>query len=304
MTLTEMAERTGTTQELGIPVTKGDMERLDVLTSRYRDHCPDDRSLLLDPSRYSPDQQVARKQFKQRLSMFDCFKGVIGVQGKVGVGKSGWTTVHTLYGREWFDLPVIAYGFNLPEAFGPHLRIFHDEFMDELEATTQITEKRGEKSLQWTDGGKTLSKFYGAQVVVEEAHKLLSKGHNTRISLFFKDFIAEWRHYRAGIFLVTHDLDMLDPKKVGKFITHWVDVSVNETEEDTSDIKIYNATSGEWKPIIELHRKTYYHLWDTNAPIAIRSNITPKNMRQRDAERELRRKMQMGEGTEGEEEDE
>lgn len=266
-----------TTQQVGIPITKQELEKIEVLEQEFSDYCVDSR-LLLDPKRYSSDPLKARKQFLKRLNMFDCYKGIIGVQGEPRVGKSGWIAAYAWQAKEWFDIPIITMGFRYTTAFGEHTYINHEDFLEELGKTSELAAKEGDAALDWNDSN-IKSIFRGALIIIEEAHKFLDKTHRTRASMYIKDLLAEWGHYSIGVVLITHDLTLLDPKRVGKFITHQATVSRNYYFSQTSDIRLFNMATAEWKDTIEFYRPPWYKLWATKAPIMARSNVSAKDVR-------------------------
>jgi hypothetical protein len=279
------------TTGLSIPITERELERIQILESEFTDYCVDS-TLLFDPSRYSPDPRKAREQFLKRYNMFDCYRGVLAVAGEPRVGKSGWVSAFAWQGREWFDLRIITMGFHYTEKFGPHTYINHEGFLTELEKTSLLASRTGDQALNW-DSSDTESLFKNSIIIIEEAHKFLAHDQRTRASIYIKDLIAEWGHYDTLVVLITHNIDLLDPKRVGKFITHQATVSRNYNLSQTSDVRIFHRATGEWKPTIEFYRPNWHDLWATKAPIMIRTNISSEEIKRR--QKNLKRQIETGE---------
>ncbi len=266
-----------------------ELVKIQTLWTQFYDFCVPP-PVLLDPRRYDSNLQVARYQLDERIMVFDCFRGVMGVFGKVRVGKSGFVAVHSYHGREWFDIPVVTYKFKYPPAFGDFKFINDDTFLDEVYKVSRLVEKgNGEWTLNWESEAardETMSVFQGAQIDVEEAHKLFPAGSFTRLGRYWYEMIKEWGHYQCFISLITQDPDDLN-RHVKKHLTHETWVSRNYTKEQTSDVKIRHMETGESKPVIHLYRPDYHDLWRHNAPIAVRSNVSRKEVDRRNALKEV-----------------
>lgn len=266
------------TNEVGIPITKDELERIQVLESEFPDHCVDSR-LLFDVNRYSPDPIKARKQFKKRLNMFECYKGILGVQGQPRTGKSGWVAAFAFLGKLWFDLKVVTLGFRYTSKFGKFYYIDQDGFMDEIGKTSLLAAAEGDDALDWKHKDIE-SLLQGSILVIEEAHKVLAKDNRNRFSMYVKDMLVEWGHYSILVILITPDLDRLDQRNVGKYITHEATVSRNYAFTQTSDVRLFHRVTGQWKDTIEFYRPNWHDLWKHNAPIMIRSNVSAKKVKE------------------------
>lgn len=261
------------------------LEELDIISTlwvQYMDFCVPPQ-LLLDPKRYNPDPAVARAEFERRLSMYDCYKGVMGDFGRPRSGKSGFAAVHSWHGKQWFDLPVVSYKFKFAHDYGKFFYIRDEELLEELSKVTKIVEGKtadAEGMVKWESQDakdQAMFKFRNAQIIIEEAHKVFPRSGFTRLGrILYHSLIKEWGHYQSQTVLITHEPDDLN-KHILKHLTHEVWVSRNKTLDRTSDVRIRNTETGQMKPLIHLKRDIYYPLWTHNAPIALESNISKKD---------------------------
>lgn len=250
-------------------------QKISALWEEFMDLCVEP-SLLLNPAKYPANLTEARIQFEVRLMTYDCHKGVFGIFGKPGVGKTGFGVVHAKQGNDWFDIPVFTYKMKLPSGFGESIYINDEDFLAKLEAVTDFVEKKsGGDMFTWhseADKEAITQGFVGSTIIIDEAHKTFPKGSFTRLGRLWYDIIKEWRHYQCQFILITHDPEDLNPHIV-KHLTHEAWVSRNYSMVKTSDINMRNMETTEKKPLIHLPREKYYHYWTHNAPIAARSNI-------------------------------
>jgi hypothetical protein len=266
-------------------ISLDELAKISTLWTQFMDFCQPP-SLLLDPNRYSADLKVARFQFEQRLAMYDCYKGVMGVFGKPRTGKSGFVAVHTDHGKSWFDMPVVTYKFKYPPAYGDSLYINDEKFLDAIYDQTKIVEKgNGEPVLTFTSEKARedfASIFYGKQIVIEEAHKVFPRGAFTRLGKKWYHIIKEFGHYGCLVILISHFKEIDINTHVLKHLTHEVWVSRDPTRDRHSLITIRHMETDERKPVIHLDRTKHYRLWTHNAPIAAETNISSKELARRD----------------------
>ena len=270
--------------------TLADLEKIRTRWIEFMDFCVPP-VLLLDPSRYDSNLDIARKQFEERLALFDCYKGVLGCFGKARVGKSGYVSVHSWKGKEYFDRPVIAYKFKLTPAFGNFTYLNDETLLDEIDAVTTVVEKaNGEELLKWRNQEVMQEKthlFVGSQIVIEEADKVFPRGSFTRLGRLLYHMIKEWGHYKCLFALITQDPEDLN-KHVVKRLTHEIWVSRSTTMSQTSDVRIRHIETGEKKPIIHLYRPRWHSLWMHDAPIAIETNVSRRELDRRARVRQAR----------------
>lgn len=265
--------------------------KVSVLWRDFMDWCACPPKILLDTARYDSKLEVARMQLQERIMSYDLYKSPTVCYGLPRVGKSGWIAVHSYHGKNWFDLPVTAYKFRFnDEAFGEYNFLDERGLLEEAQKVSKIVEKRGQPYLEWT--GKTEHekrevktetaerlKICKSIVIFEEAHKIVAKDHRTLLSMFIKDIVQEWGHYRCQLIFITHNVGLLCRERILPYINIEMGVSRNYQETDTSDVHIIQKETRDAKPLIHLCRRDYYPLWTHNAPIASRSLWTAKDVR-------------------------
>ena len=258
-------------------ITKEELEKVYVLWTQFMDYCVPPVKLI-DPRRYSNDLKVARFQFEKRLALYDTFKGIQITLGRLREGKTGHSIVHAKHGRDWFDLPVVTFGFKLPEEFGEYTYVNAESFVQQLYKTTEIVEGRdGHESLVWTgDRGEVMSIFYNGQVIFDEAPKWVPRGSPTRLAKYIFQTTREWGHYGSVFNFITDSMGKLNKEHLVDMCTHTHHVQRNLSMDRTSDIFIVNRITGEAKPIIHLERTKYQHLWQHNSPVVVVTNVSRK----------------------------
>ena len=259
-------------------ITIGEYERLSNLRHTFK-YLTVDPALLLDPDKYDlTNLQTARYQLEERMTLYDCFQGLMIVSGLPQAGKSCFTAVHTYHGREWFNLRVITYKTPYLTAHGETEYLNDEEFITEVSKVTELIEKKEQEIFRWkTDKDKQefLSRFDYSQIVVEEAHKVLSRENRTRLSRYWMEFIKEVFHCHCLVILVTQFPDELRDE-VLKGCNQRVGTSINVVKNGESDIDICVRDTKDRKPIIYLNRDAYKEIWHSDAPIAMSSNISKK----------------------------
>lgn len=265
--------------------------KINVLWREFMDFCACPPRVLLDKSKYSDNLEVAKFELEQRIMVWDCYKGNLGIYGPPRHGKSGYMAVHSWHGKEWFNLPVVCYRFRYnDEAYGDYVYLNEHKMMEVVGNVSEIVEKKNKQYFQWI--GKTREEadkvkqdvaeklnLKNVFLVVDEAHKTVGKDHRTLLSFFFEDITQEWGHYRIGIAYITHDLDLLSRDRIQPYLNIKVGVSRNMDMPNTSNVRIKHMETGEDKPVIYFCREDYYPLWSHNAPIASRSLVTSKDIR-------------------------
>lgn len=269
-------------------------------------HITVDPIYLLDPERYflperynTADLQQLRWQIEQRLTLYDCFQGVMLVVGEPGAGKSCWAGVHTMHGREWNDLNIVTYKTKYPDAHGETRYIDDEDFVEQLSKVTELVERKGKLCLEWKTAKEDfMGLFNYAMIVVEEGHKVFSPENRTRLNRFWKEFLAEWRHYHCMIIIVTQYPQKIDKGEVWPLITHHVRTSLNLLQKGITDVEIRVRPTSQYKPLIPLNRDSFSNIWVHDAPIAMSSNVSAKYVKQIHEERKAKRETEENKGVE------
>jgi len=266
--------------------------KVSVLWHDFMDYCACYPRVLLDRKRYDSNLDIARGQLQERIVSYDLYKGPTVCFGPLREGKSGWVSVHSWHGKEWFGLPVATYKFRYnDEAYGKYTYINEEKLIEEIQKVTKLVDmgKHRRPRLEWegkTEDAKAKTKEELAETlnlrdaiwVIDEAHKVVPKDRRTLLSSFVKHINGEWGHYRCQIIYITPRIQKLDKEDVLADVVIEMGVSRSYTQPDTSIINILHRVTGDRKPLISLCRRDYYPLWTHDALIGGMSLMTAKDV--------------------------
>jgi hypothetical protein len=215
---------------------------------------------------------------KQAEAIGSLVRNITLFEGKKGRGKTLAAVAMAYQMREFFDIPttVIGSSMDLTDKYGAYTFLDEREFIDNLDKVTKISKGTAEQEVG--DAIETVMDNMGISIhnsllIFDEAYKFFdARTPSDKLVRVFGYFVAQSRHYKCSLFLISPNRDMID-KRVRRQIDWFARCFTNKR----TNITTVRLTGGveSWK--LRVNGPTYWDMYDTHAILGFRAkhlNIT------------------------------
>tara|TARA_B100000949_G_scaffold234745_1_gene254838 strand:+ start:1688 stop:2437 length:750 start_codon:yes stop_codon:yes gene_type:complete len=193
-------------------------------------------------------------------------------EGKKGRGKTLAAVAMAYQMREFFDIPTVVIGssMDLTESYGPYTFLDEREFIDNLDRLTKIS--KGTADQEVGDAIETVMDGMGISIhdsllVFDEAYKFFdARTPSDKLVRVFGYFVAQSRHYKSSLFLISPNRDMID-KRVRRQIDWFARCFTNKRNNVTT-VRLTGGVES-WK--LRVNGPTYWDMYDTHAILGFRA---------------------------------
>lgn len=209
---------------------------------------------------------------KQAEAIGSLVRQITLFEGKKGRGKTLAAVAIAYQMREFFDIPTVVIGssMDLTPAYGPYTFLDEREFIDNLDRMTKIS--KGTNDQEVGDAVEIVMEKMGIQVhdsllVFDEAYKFFdARTPSDKLVRVFGYFVAQSRHYKSSIFLISPNRDMMD-KRVRRQID-WFGRCFTNKRTNVTTVRLTGGVES-WK--LRVNGPTYWDMYDTHAILGFRS---------------------------------
>ena len=209
---------------------------------------------------------------KQAEAIGSLVRQITLFEGKKGRGKTLAAVAIAYQMREFFDIPTVVIGssMDLTPAYGPYTFLDEREFIDNLDRMTKIS--KGTNDQEVGDAVETVMEKMGIQIhdsllVFDEAYKFFdARTPSDKLVRVFGYFVAQSRHYKSSIFLISPNRDMMD-KRVRRQID-WFGRCFTNKRTNVTTVRLTGGVES-WK--LRVNGPTYWDMYDTHAILGFRS---------------------------------
>ena len=209
---------------------------------------------------------------KQAEAIGSLVRQITLFEGKKGRGKTLAAVAIAYQMREFFDIPTVVIGssMDLTPAYGPYTFLDEREFIDNLDRMTKIS--KGTNDQEVGDAVEIVMEKMGIQIhdsllVFDEAYKFFdARTPSDKLVRVFGYFVAQSRHYKSSIFLISPNRDMMD-KRVRRQID-WFGRCFTNKRTNVTTVRLTGGVES-WK--LRVNGPTYWDMYDTHAILGFRS---------------------------------
>jgi len=209
---------------------------------------------------------------KQAEAIGSLVRQITLFEGKKGRGKTLAAIAIAYQMREFFEIPTVIIGssMDLTPSYGPYTFLDEREFIDNLDRLTKISKGTAEQEVG--DAIETVMDNMGIQIhdsllVFDEAYKFFdARTPSDKLVRVFGYFVAQSRHYKASIFLISPNRDMLD-KRVRRQID-WFGRCFTNKRTNVTTVRLTGGVES-WK--LRVNGPTYWDMYDTHAILGFRA---------------------------------
>jgi len=209
---------------------------------------------------------------KQAEAIGSLVRQITLFEGKKGRGKTLAAVAIAYQMREFFDIPTVVIGssMDLTPAYGPYTFLDEREFIDNLDRMTKIS--KGTNDQEVGDAVEVVMEKMGIQIhdsllVFDEAYKFFdARTPSDKLVRVFGYFVAQSRHYKSSIFLISPNRDMMD-KRVRRQID-WFGRCFTNKRTNVTTVRLTGGVES-WK--LRVNGPTYWDMYDTHAILGFRS---------------------------------
>tara|TARA_B100000749_G_scaffold76440_1_gene57441 strand:- start:5414 stop:6187 length:774 start_codon:yes stop_codon:yes gene_type:complete len=209
---------------------------------------------------------------KQAEAIGSLVRQITLFEGKKGRGKTLAAVAMAYQMREFFDIPTVVIGssMDLTPAYGPHVFLDEREFIDNLDKMTKIS--KGTADQEVGDAIETVMENMGISIhdsllVFDEAYKFFdARTPSDKLVRVFGYFVAQSRHYKSTIFLISPNRDMMD-KRVRRQID-WFGRCFTNRRTNVTTVRLTGGVES-WK--LRVNGPTYWPMYDTHAILGFRA---------------------------------
>ncbi len=192
------------------------------------------------------------------------------LEGVAGSGKSlaGVALMKMLKELCGMDIVVIGSKMDLNEHFGNYTFLDEKEFIENLAKITEIGKSTSEQQLG--NAVEMLLQQEGVSImntclVFDEAYKLFdARTPSDKLVRVFGYFIAQSRHYKSTIILMSPDRKDLD-RRIRRQI-NWFGQCTTRNNKTTVVLR-----DGRESYLLKIHGPNYWHMYDTHALVGFRT---------------------------------
>ena len=215
---------------------------------------------------------------KQAEAIGSLVRNITLFEGKKGRGKTLAAVAMAYQMREFFEIPttVVGSSMDLTDKYGPYNFLDEREFIDNLDRITKIS--KGTEDAEVGDAIEQVMEKMGISIhnsllVFDEAYKFFdARTPSDKLVRVFGYFVAQSRHYKCSLFLISPNRDMID-KRVRRQIDWFARCFTNKRTNVTT-VRLTGGVES-WK--LRVNGPTYWDMYDTHAILGFRAkhlNIT------------------------------
>lgn len=209
---------------------------------------------------------------RQAEAVGNLVRNITLFEGKKGRGKTLAAVALAYQMREFFDIPIVSVGtsMDLTDAFGPHTFLDEREFIDNLDRLTKVSKTTDDGEVG--DAIEEVMKNMGisiqnALLVFDEAYKFFdARTPSDKLVRVFGYFVAQSRHYKSSLFLISPNRDMID-KRVRRQIDWFGRCFTNQRTKVTT----VRLTGGVESVRMRINGPSYWDMYDTHAILGFRA---------------------------------
>jgi SpoVK/Ycf46/Vps4 family AAA+-type ATPase len=238
-----------------------------------------DLSLLENPEVKLTKKE--REELQRQYYLMQKQAGAIGqlvrqitlFEGKKGRGKTLAAVAVAYQMKEFFDMPVTIVGSSMDlvkETFGDYEFLDERDFINELDKMTKITKQTEDSEIG--DAVEVLLERMGIKItnsllVFDEAYKFFdSRSPSDKLVKVFGYFVAQSRHYKSTIILVSPNRDMID-KRVRRQID-WVGRCYTNHKNHVTTVRL---TGGVESFRLKIFGPNYWDMYNTHSLLGFRA---------------------------------
>ena len=209
---------------------------------------------------------------KQIESLGSLVRNITLLEGKKGRGKSLAAIALANKMRKFFGIPTVTIGSNmdLQDTFGPYVYLNEKDFINNLEGITKISKATEEGELG--DAIETVMSHMGVSVtnallIFDEAYKFFDcRTPSDKLVRVFGYFVAQSRHYKSSIMLLSPNRDMID-KRVRRQVDFFGRCFTNHKTHITT-VRLRGGADS-WR--MRIYGPKYWDMYDTHALLGFRT---------------------------------
>jgi len=218
-------------------------------------------------------QDIDPQTLKEMMWFMDFLEALIVIEGRKGSGKTCGSVAIAWKLKELFNRPVIC-DFHPTDEFGEYTFLDEKKFLKHLSDITDVAKNTAQEDIdlavEWSlrKLGIQLSE---STIILDESYRYFDcRTPTDKLVRIFGYFIAQSRHYRNTIILLTPNKLMLD-RRVRQQVDFYGRVAFNARTQVIHG-RFTNQMTGDVKPL-RIFGPNYFGKYRSWSPIAMRKSI-------------------------------